>query len=44
MDISTEDVDRDTHELMKLLDELGVEVKELFESEWVHFNSRKMID
>lgn len=44
MDISTKDVDRDTHELMKLLDELGVEVREVFESEWVHFDSRKMVD
>lgn len=44
MDISTKNVDKDTHELMKLLDDLGVEVKEVFESEWVHFNSRKMIE
>jgi DNA-binding Lrp family transcriptional regulator len=44
MDISTDNVDKDTHDLMKVLDDLGVEVKELFESEWVHFNSRKMID
>jgi DNA-binding Lrp family transcriptional regulator len=44
MDISTRDVDRDTHDLMKLLDKLGVEVKEVFESEWVHFNSREMVD
>lgn len=44
MDISTENVDKDTHELMRLLDKLEVEVKEVFESEWVHFNSRKMVE
>lgn len=43
MDIVTENVDRDTHELMKVFTGLGVEVKEVFESEWVHFDSRKMI-
>lgn len=43
MDITTKDVDKDTHELMKLFGELRVEVKEVFESEWVHFDSRKMI-
>jgi DNA-binding Lrp family transcriptional regulator len=44
MDIVTKDVDKDTHKLMRLFENLGVEVKEVFESEWVHFDSKKMID
>lgn len=44
MDIITEDVDRDTHNVMKLFKELGIEVKEFFESEWVHFDPWKMMD
>ena len=43
MDICTKDADLRTNELMKTFKKLGVEVKEIFESEWVHFDSRRMI-
>lgn len=43
VDIATEDADRDIHELTKLFSELGVEVREVFESEQVHFDSKKIM-
>lgn len=43
MDITTNDLDRDTHELLKTLGEMGAEVKEIFESELVYFNSTGVI-
>jgi len=43
MDITTSDPDRDTHELLKTLEKLDVEVKEIFESELAYFNSHAMI-
>jgi DNA-binding Lrp family transcriptional regulator len=43
MDITTDDPDRDTHELHDTFEKMGVEVKEVFESELAYFNSQGVI-
>ncbi len=43
MDIVTDNPDRDTHELLKTLEKLDVEVKEIFESELTYFNSQAVM-
>lgn len=43
MDISTDDPDKDTHEILKILEEMKVEVKDIFESEVVHFDSHGLL-
>jgi DNA-binding Lrp family transcriptional regulator len=44
MDVVTSDVDATTNELLKLLKNLGVEVREIFESEHVYFNAGAMLE
>ncbi|MEE8168041.1 MAG: AsnC family transcriptional regulator [Candidatus Hydrothermarchaeales archaeon] len=44
LDIISQDLDKDTHELLKNLEKLGVEVKEMFESELVHFDPTGILD
>jgi hypothetical protein len=43
MDIVTQDVDEDTHRLLEIAEKLGLEVKEIFESEHVHFDPGKIL-
>lgn len=38
MDIITDDPDKDTHDLLKILEDLEAEVKEILETEIVYFN------
>lgn len=43
MDITTDNLDGDTRELLKTFGEMGVEVREIFESELVYFNAQGLV-